>query len=89
MPGLVSDSGVTTNVDFISSGQLYGVDTIAMDLTGRYLYVSNMSVTAANHLQVVDVLTGTVVKTITFDPVVAPPVTGVLLPAIPTGVFIR
>jgi hypothetical protein len=41
------------------------------------------------HRLLVDVLTASVVKTITFDPVVAPPVTGTLDPAIPTGVFIR
>jgi DNA-binding beta-propeller fold protein YncE len=67
--------------------QLFGVDTLAIDLTGRYLYVSNMTLSGAmNQLQVLDVKTGTVVKTITFDDVV---VGGLPETALPTGLFIR
>jgi hypothetical protein len=86
-PGLVSYSGNFTEVDFVGTSQLFGVDTLAIDLTGRYLYVSNMTQSGAmNQLQVLDVKTGTVVKTITFDDVV---VGGLPETAIPTGLFIR
>jgi len=89
-PGAVSDATVTTSVDFIGSSQLFGVDTLAIDRTGRYLYVSNMTLSGAlNQLQVVDVKTASVVKSITFEDVMVPPVGGTLQPAIPTGVFIR
>ena len=85
-PGLVSDAGLTTEVNFIATSQYFGVDTIAIDRTGRYLFVSNMTSGGINQLQVVDVKTGTLVKTITFDDVV---VGGVPQPANPNGIFIR
>lgn len=89
-PGAVSDSAITTTVDFIGSSQLFGVDALAIDRTGRYLYVSNMTLSGAlNQLQIVDVETASVVKTISFEDVMVPPVDGTLEPAIPTGVFIR
>lgn len=88
-PGLVSYSGNSAEVDFVGQSQLFGVDTIAIDLTGRYLYVSNMTLSGAmNHLQVLDVKTGTVVKTLTFDDVTLPDPDGVT-PALPVGLFIR
>jgi hypothetical protein len=62
---------------------------MAMDLTGRYLYVSNMTMSGAmNHLQILDVKTGNVVKTLTFDDVTLPDPDG-LTPALPAGLFIR
>jgi len=86
-PGLVSYSGNFTEVDFVGTSQLFGVDTLAIDLTGRYLHVSNMTLSGAlAELQVLDVKTGTVVKTISFDDVV---VGGLPEPALPTGLFIR
>jgi len=85
--GLVTDAGSTMEVNFVGQSQLFGVDTIAIDRTGRYLYVSNMTLSGAmNQVQVLDVKTGIVVKTITFDDVV---VFGVPESAIPTGLFIR
>ena len=86
-PGLVTDSGTAIEVNFVGQSQLFGVDTIAIDRLGRYLYVSNMTLSGAmNQLQVLDVKNGTLVNTITFDDVV---VGGVPEPAIPTGLFIR
>lgn len=89
-PGAVSDSGNSTEVDFINTGQFFGVDTIALDRTNSYLYISNMrEIGAMAHLQVLNVVTGNVVKTITFDDVEMPPDSGTMLPALPMGVFIR
>jgi DNA-binding beta-propeller fold protein YncE len=89
-PGAVSDTGIFTPVDFIGSSQLFGVDTIALDRTNRFLYVSNMTISGGlNELQVVDVKTASVVKTLTFADVMVPPVGGVLEPAIPAGIFIQ
>lgn len=85
----VSDSGFITEVDFIGSSQLFGVDTLALDRFNRYLYVSNMTLSGAkSHLQVVDVTKHTVVKTIDFADVEMPPGGGVTEPARPTGVYI-
>lgn len=89
-PGAVSDSGLTVDVDFVGTSQLFGVDTLAIDRTGRYLYVSNQTVSGAkSHLQVVDVKTHAVVKTIDFADVEMPPASGIFEPALPTGLFIR
>lgn len=89
-PGAASDSGVTVPVDFIGTSQLFGVDTLALDRANRYLYVSNQTLSGAkNQLVVVDVKTASVVKTLTFDDVMVPPVGGVLESAIPTGLYIR
>jgi len=86
----VSDSGNTTEVGFIGSSQLFGVDTLALDRYNRYLYVSNMTVSGAkSYLQVLDVTKRTVVKTIDFVDVEMPPGGGVTVPALPTGVYIR
>ncbi|MDD2321964.1 MAG: hypothetical protein PHO83_18115, partial [Geobacteraceae bacterium] len=58
--------------------------------TNRYLYISNMTGSGAMaHLQVLNVTTGNVVKTITFDDVEMPPDSGTMEPALPMGVFIR
>jgi hypothetical protein len=89
-PGVVTDSGTTTSVDFVGTSQLFGVDTLAIDLTGRYLVVSNMTLSGAlSELQVVDVTTGSAVKTISFDDVEMPPASGTFEKALPMGVFIR
>lgn len=89
-PGAASASGVTVPVDFIGTSQLFGVDTLALDRTNRYLYVSNQTQSGAkNQLVVVDVKTASVVKTLVFDDVMVPPVGGVLVPAIPMGLYIR
>lgn len=86
----VSDSGYTTEVDFVCTSQLFGVDTLAFDRYNRYLYVSNMTLSGAmSHLQVVDVRKRTVIKTIDFADVEMPPGGGVTIPAIPVGVYIR
>lgn len=88
-PGAVSDSGFTVDVDFVGTSQLFGVDTLAMDHAG-YLYVSNQTVSGAKaHLQIVNVNTHAVVKTIDFADVEVPPASGIFEPALPTGLFIR
>lgn len=88
--GGVSDSGYTTEVDFIGTSQLFGVDTLAFDHYNNYLYVSNMTLSGAkSHLQVVDVKQRTVVKTIDFADVEMPPGGGVTELALPTGAYIR
>jgi len=69
-PGVVSDAGEPMMVDFYETSQLFGVDTLAMDYSKGYLYVSNMVIgNSENYIQVLEVETGTVVDTITFDPV--------------------
>lgn len=66
--GVVTDSGTSIEVDFANTDMLYGVETMALDNVGTYLYVSNFGTTAGKtYVQVVDVATNTVVKTITFD----------------------
>lgn len=88
--GTVSDSGYTTEVDFIGTSQLFGVDTLALDINNRYLYVSNMTLSnAKNYLQVVDVQNRTVVNSIDFADVEIPPGGGITMPSLPTGVYIR
>jgi DNA-binding beta-propeller fold protein YncE len=68
-PGQAISTGKFMEVDFIGSSQLFGVDTLAMDNVTGYLWVSNMTLSQArNHLQVLDVNNGILVKTITFAP---------------------
>jgi DNA-binding beta-propeller fold protein YncE len=68
-PGQALATGKAMEVDFIGSSQLFGVDTLAMDNATGYLWVSNMTLSGArNHLQVLNVNTGMVVKTISFAP---------------------
>ena len=82
--GKAVDAGTPMDVDFVGTSQLFGVDTMAMDNQKGYLYVSNMTLSGAkNHLQVLDVNTGTLVKTITFDPVT---VGADDLDSLPTGI---
>jgi DNA-binding beta-propeller fold protein YncE len=84
LPGEAVQVGTPMEVDFSSTSQLFGVDTLAMDQTEGYLYVSNMTSSGSkNHVQVLDVKTGTVVKTISFDPYGSPPDEN---ETIPTGV---
>jgi DNA-binding beta-propeller fold protein YncE len=66
-PGTASDANVSIEVNIYGRSQLFGVDTLAMDNVGRYLYVSNPTLSGAkNYIQVVDTVTNTMVKTITF-----------------------
>jgi len=66
-PGAASDAGVSIEVAIYGRSQLFGVDTLAMDNVGKYLYVSNPTLAGAkNYLEVVDTTTNTVVKQITF-----------------------
>lgn len=89
-PGEISAIADYAEVGFTATGQLYGVDTIALDRMNRYLYISNMTTFGAyNQMQVFDVSTGSVVKTITFDDVEMPPGSETYLGAYPAGVFIR
>lgn len=68
-PGQAVSTGKFMEVDFIGRSQLFGVDTLAMDNSTGYLWVSNMTLAdARNHLQVLNVNTGMVVKTISFAP---------------------
>jgi DNA-binding beta-propeller fold protein YncE len=69
--GKASDAGTRIVVEgFDSSGQLFGVDTLAVDNPGEYLYVSNPNPSGSSgHIKVVDIDSDTVVNTITFDPV--------------------
>ena len=94
-PGTVSDAGTRIEVEIYGNSQLFGVDTLAMDNVGQYLYVSNPTLSRPytgtplnNRIQIVDVTTNTVVKTITFDPLTVgdPPAPPVLTDSIPTGI---
>ncbi|MHB8139423.1 MAG: putative Ig domain-containing protein [Smithellaceae bacterium] len=79
--GKASDAGTRIVVEGFGTSQLFGVDTLAMDNPGKYLYVSNPTLMGGSgHIKVVDVTTNTVVKTITFDPV------GPSEPTLPTGI---
>jgi len=68
--GEVTDSGTSIETDFENASQLYGVETMALDNAGENLYVSNFDPTAGEtHIQIVDVDTNTISKTISFDPI--------------------
>ncbi len=97
-PGVASHAGTTLETDFIGTSQLFGVDTLAMEPSGRYLYVSNMTLSGGRqHLQVLDVHTGLTVKMLPFGEVLFPEITnpdGTVTPAsmemaIPTGLHFR
>jgi DNA-binding beta-propeller fold protein YncE len=70
--GIIADTGKRWEVDFIGRSQLFGVDTIAFDdYDNNHLWISNMTVSdGRSHLQVLDVTTGAVIKTIPFAPIV-------------------
>jgi DNA-binding beta-propeller fold protein YncE len=69
-PGAVSDSGKAVEVEFVGQSQLFGVETLAIDSSGKSLYVSNMTMNGAKaQLQVVDLASLAVTKTLTLDPV--------------------
>lgn len=66
-PGLATEDGTPFEVDFIGRSQLFGVDTLAMDYQTGYLYVSNPTLSGGkNYVQVVDVNSRSVIKTIDF-----------------------
>lgn len=67
--GVVSEGSVT-ELAFVGRSQLFGVDTLAMDPAGRFLYVSNPTLSGGlNQLQLLNVNTHAVTKSITFDPI--------------------
>lgn len=69
-PGRANDAGTPIEVDFAATSQLFGVETLAIDYTDNYLYVSNMTLSGAkNHVQVLDLTTDSVIETVAFDPV--------------------
>jgi DNA-binding beta-propeller fold protein YncE len=74
-PGEVSHAGVIIPLSgFHGSSQLFGVDTMAIEPSGRYLYVSNMTMSAArNQLSVVDLQTDTEVTTLSVVNIPDPP----------------
>ena len=60
-------------VEFIGRSQLFGVDTLAVVPGGHDLYVSNMTLSGAKaQIQVVDLTTNVVTRTIAFDNVLIP-----------------
>jgi DNA-binding beta-propeller fold protein YncE len=74
-PG-VAACGRVFPTDFVGSSQLFGVDTVAMDPEGRYLYVGNMTLSGAKkQIQILDAAKGTWVKTLSFPAVTVPPTT--------------
>lgn len=90
--GTASDATTAMSVDFVGTSQLFGVDTMSMDRVGRYLYVANMTLSGAkSQILVVDVKSGSVVKTISFDYVDlnGNGVKDTDEDAYPTGIFIR
>ncbi|HOI15227.1 MAG TPA: YncE family protein [Geobacteraceae bacterium] len=66
-PGLATEDGTPFEVNFTGRYQLFGVDTLAMDYQTGYLYVSNPVLSdGKNYVQVVDVNSRSVIKTIGF-----------------------
>lgn len=71
--GAVSDSTTAWPVEFVNRSWLFGVETIAVDPRGRNLYVGNMRrANAKSWMQVLDLATGAVSKTISFGDVTNP-----------------
>ncbi|MBE0602327.1 MAG: beta-propeller fold lactonase family protein [Deltaproteobacteria bacterium] len=86
-PGVVANSGTSIPVEFIGRSQLFGVDTLAVTPGGHDLYVSNMTLSGAKaQIQVVDLTTNSVTRTIAFDNVLIPGDSDET-EAIPTGVY--
>jgi len=74
---------------FNGTSELYGVDTLAMDPMGQFLYVSNMTLgEAKNQIQVVDVKNHTIYKTVSFDPIDID-ADGKADLTLPTGIYIK
>jgi hypothetical protein len=85
--GVVANSGTSIPVGFIGRSQLFGVDTLAVIPGGHDLYVSNMTLSGAKaQIQVVDLTTNSVTRTIAFDNVLIPGDSDET-EAIPTGVY--
>lgn len=88
--GKAVDSGTRIEVEIYGRSQLFGVDTLAFDNPGRYLYVSNPTVSGGSHfIQVIDTDTNLVVKTFNFDPIdtAVSPDPPSLDDPIPTGIY--
>ncbi|MBP1629087.1 MAG: Lactonase, 7-bladed beta-propeller [Holophagaceae bacterium] len=65
--GVLTDAGKVTELGFIGRSQLFGVDTMALDRSGRYLYVSNMTLSGAkSELEVLDLHRPEFIKTLPF-----------------------
>jgi len=87
--GGVTESGNTVEMGFNGTSELYGVDTLAMDPMGQFLYVSNMTLgEAKNQIQVVDVKNHTIYKTVSFDPIDID-ADGKADLTLPTGIYIK
>ena len=70
-PGHAAQSGRPIEVDLHGTSQLFGVDTLAVDFETGYLYFSNPTVSGGlNYLQVVDVQSRSVIRSISFKPAV-------------------
>ncbi len=72
--GQVAHNGATLATDFVGTSQLFGVDTLAVDPAGRYLYVSNPTGSGAlKEIQVFDLASRQRVKRIAFTGTVSVP----------------
>jgi DNA-binding beta-propeller fold protein YncE len=70
-PGHATESGRPIEIDRHGTSQLFGVDTLVVDYDTGYLYFSNPTLSGGlNYLQVVNVQSRSVVKSISFDPAV-------------------
>jgi len=69
-PGMAVSAGRYFAADFVGTSQLFGVDTLAIEPSGRHLYMSNMTLSGATErLQVIDTQTGQVIKNLDTPPV--------------------
>ncbi|HOP40059.1 MAG TPA: hypothetical protein PLI53_03370 [Geobacteraceae bacterium] len=66
--GIAMDAGTPWDVGFYAMSESLGIDTLALDYDNNRLWISNMIYGGQTYLQVLDVKTGLVVKTIIFDP---------------------
>jgi DNA-binding beta-propeller fold protein YncE len=70
-PGHAVQSGNPIQLDLHGTSQLFGVDTMAVDYETGYLYFSNPTLSdGLNYLQVVDMQTRSVIRSISFNPAV-------------------
>jgi len=66
-PGVASNAGTPIEVEIYGRSQLFGVDTLAVDNSSKYLYVSNPTLSGGSYfIQVIDLTTNTVLKKIDF-----------------------
>jgi DNA-binding beta-propeller fold protein YncE len=85
-PGQAVNTGIEIQTGIErGTSQLFGVDTIAVDSSGRYLYVANPTVSGATpYIVVIDVQTDTIVKEILLPFSIDPN-----YPFLPTGIGFR